>query len=62
MRIVITSNYELGNETGSAKVSETMSSKLSKRNKILFICLGKYFDESIKNKNLTFTDRFLFLI
>ncbi len=53
MRIVITSNYELGNETGSAKVAEIMSLKLSRRNKVLFICLGKYLNESIKNKNLT---------
>ncbi len=53
MRIVITSNYELGNETGSAKVAEIMSSKLSRRNKVLFICLGKYLNEFIKNKNLT---------
>ncbi len=53
MRIVITSNYELGNETGSAKVSEIMSSKLSKKNKVLFICLGKYLNETVKGNNLT---------
>ena len=41
MRIVITSNYSIGNETGSSKVAELLSKYLSKRNKVLFICLGK---------------------
>ena len=54
MKIVITSNYEAGNETGSAKVAEIMATKLSKRNDVLFICLGKYFEEIKKTKNLTF--------
>lgn len=40
MKIVITSNYELGNETGSAKVAENLAEKLSIKNKVLFICLG----------------------
>lgn len=53
MRIVITSNYELGNETGSAKVAELMSNKLSANNSVLFICVGNIFDEIKKNKNLT---------
>ncbi|EKE05748.1 MAG: glycosyl transferase group 1 [uncultured bacterium] len=53
MRIVITSNYEIGNETGSAKVAEVMSSKLSKNNEVFFICLGKYFEEIKKSNSLT---------
>ena len=52
MRIVITSNYELGNETGSAKVAEDLAEKLSIKNKVLFICLGTKFNIYKKNKNL----------
>lgn len=52
MRIVITSNYELGNETGSAKVAEELAEKISTRNKVLFICLGTKFRIYEKNKNL----------
>lgn len=52
MRIVITSNYELGNETGSAKVAEELAKKVSIRNKVLFICLGTKFRIYEKNKNL----------
>lgn len=52
MRIVITSNYELGNETGSAKVAEELAEKVSIRNKVLFICLGTKFRVYEKNKNL----------
>ncbi len=40
MRIVITSNYKLGNETGTAHVAEELSSYLSKKNKVTYVCLG----------------------
>lgn len=52
MRVVITSNYELGNETGSAKVAEELAEKLSAKNKVLFICLGTKFSIYEKSKNL----------
>lgn len=52
MKIVITSNYELGNETGSAKVAEDLAEKLSLKNKVLLICLGKKFKEYERSKNL----------
>lgn len=52
MKVVITSNYELGNETGSAKVAEDLSEKLSVKNKVLLICLGQKFNIYTKHKNL----------
>lgn len=52
MKVVITSNYELGNETGSAKVAEDLAEKLSVKNKVLLICLGTKFDIYKKHKNL----------
>lgn len=44
MKVVITSNYELGNETGSAKVAEELAKKLSGKNQVLLICLGTRFN------------------
>lgn len=44
MKVVITSNYELGNETGSAKVAEDLAKKLSVKNNVLLICLGTKFN------------------
>lgn len=51
MKVVITSNYELGNETGSAKVAEELSKKLSSKNQVLLICLGSRFNSyKLSNK------------
>ncbi len=52
MKVVITSNYELGNETGSAKVAEELAEKLSIKNKVLLICLGKRFNYYKPSNNL----------
>ena len=52
MKVVITSNYELGNETGSAKVAEELAKKLSVKNKVLLICLGKRFNYYKPSNNL----------
>lgn len=52
MKVVIISNYELGNETGSAKVAEDLANKLSNKNKVLLLCLGSKFRIYEKNKNL----------
>lgn len=53
MRIVITSNYKLGNETGTAHVAEELSKYLSKKNKVTYICLGEKYSISEKSRNLT---------
>lgn len=52
MKVVITSNYELGNETGSAKVAEELAKKLSVKNKVLLICLGTKFNNYKLSNNL----------
>lgn len=52
MKVVITSNYELGNETGSAKVAEELAEKISVKNKVLLICLGKRFNYYKPSHNL----------
>jgi glycosyltransferase involved in cell wall biosynthesis len=52
MRIVITSNYKLGNETGTAHIAEELSEYLAKTNKVTYVCLGKKFEIS-SNNNLT---------
>lgn len=53
MRIVITSNYKLGNETGTAHVAERLSKYFSKKNYVTYICLGNKF--SINKINLRLT-------
>ncbi len=52
MRIVITSNYKVGNETGTAYVAEVLSKYLSKKHEVTYICFGKEFKVSKKIKNL----------
>lgn len=52
MRIVITSNYRVGNETGTAHIAEELSEYLAKINKVTYVCLGKKFEIS-RNNNLT---------
>jgi len=53
MRIVITSNYPVNNETGASKVAELLVKYLSKNNQVAFICLGKNYSEEKKSKNIT---------
>lgn len=53
MRIVITSNYQLGNETGTAHVAENLTNYFSKKNNVTYICLGKKFRVIKKTKKLT---------
>lgn len=52
MKVVITSNYELGNETGSAKVAEELAKKLAVKNKVILICLGAKFNSYKLSENL----------
>lgn len=40
MRIVITSNYKIGSETGTAYVTEELCKYLSKKHTVLYICCG----------------------
>lgn len=53
MRIVITSNYRLGNETGTAHVAEDLVNYFSKNNNVTYICLGKKFRIVKKTRLLT---------
>ena len=50
MKIAIVSIYNIGNETGTAKVSERLSKQLSRNNKVMYLCLGKKYSlRSVKN-------------
>lgn len=50
MRIVITSNYKLGDETGTAHVAETLAKHFSKKDSVTYICLGdKYHLKKVTN-------------
>ena len=53
MRIAITSNYKIGNETGTAHVSEELCRELSKKNKVTYFCVGEKYKKSKLNDNLT---------
>jgi hypothetical protein len=52
MKVIITSNYEIGNETGASKVAELLVKYLNKNNQVVFISLGKKYGEYKVNKNL----------
>lgn len=52
MRIVITSNYKIGSETGTAYISEVLSKYLSKKHEVTYICFGEKFKISKKTNNL----------
>lgn len=41
MKVLLTSNYRIGNETGASYVTDTLSKYLSKENEVYYICLGK---------------------
>ncbi len=53
MKVVITSNYPLGNETGASKVAELLSKYLSIKHNVALICLGEKYTEEKVSKNLT---------
>lgn len=53
MRIIITSNYKLGNETGTAHIAEKLAKYLSKKNIVTYICLGEKFDINIINSKFS---------
>jgi len=52
MKIVIVSIYRPGSETGAAKISDVLSEELSKKNEVLYLCLGKKFKKAKKANNL----------
>ena len=52
MKVVITSTYNIGNETGTAKVAERLSSELSRNNEVVYLCLGKKYQLKRVNENL----------
>ena len=54
MNIVIVSAYNIGNESGTAKVSERLSQSLSKEHQVLYICLGSKYQLQKVNKNLNY--------
>ena len=41
MKILITSLYRPGNETGTARISEELSETLSKKHDVTYLCLGE---------------------
>ena len=53
MKVVITSNYPVGSETGASRVAEMLVKYLSRKNDIAFICLGKKYSEEKISKNIT---------
>jgi glycosyltransferase involved in cell wall biosynthesis len=54
MKIVIVSSYNIGNETGTAKISERLSDHFSKNHQMLYVCLGKKFKLQQIGKNLDY--------
>lgn len=52
MKIVVVSIYNIGNETGTAKVSERLSKQLSYNNEVMYLCLGRKYSLKTVN-NLT---------
>ena len=52
MNIVIVSAYNIGNESGTAKVSERLSQSLSEEHQVLYICLGSKYQFQKVSKNL----------
>lgn len=53
MKVVITSNYPLSNETGASKVAELLSEYLSIKNEVVLICIGEKYSERKASKKLT---------
>lgn len=53
MRIVLTSNYKIGNETGASAITDLLARKLAQKNKVIYICLGKKLELIHKSKGLT---------
>ena len=53
MRILITSNYIIDSETGTAKVALELAKQLSYKHKVIFICVGKNYTLKKLDKNLT---------
>lgn len=53
MRILITSNYKIGNETGSSHVTDLLAFNLAKKNNICYIVFGEKFRIKKQTKNLT---------
>ncbi|KKP47510.1 MAG: Glycosyl transferase, group 1 family protein [Candidatus Woesebacteria bacterium GW2011_GWA1_33_30] len=53
MKIVITSNYKIGNETGASFVTDLLANKLSKRHEVLYLCLGEKYRLVKKSKNFS---------
>ncbi|OGM05016.1 hypothetical protein A2715_00885 [Candidatus Woesebacteria bacterium RIFCSPHIGHO2_01_FULL_39_32] len=52
MKILITSLYRPGNETGTARISEELSETLSKKHDVTYLCLGEKYQIKKRNRNL----------
>lgn len=53
MRILLTSNYKMGNETGSSHVTDLLAMNLSKKNIVCYLCVGKKYKIKRSSKTLT---------
>lgn len=54
VNIIIASTYDIGNESGAAKVSERLAKSLSEKNKVMYVCLGKTFELQKVNRSLSY--------
>jgi len=54
MKIIIASSYKTDSETGTSQVSQLLAKALSKKNKVIYICLGNKFEKIKYEKNLTY--------
>ena len=53
MKIVITSNYKMGNETGASFVTNLLANKLSEKHEVLYLCLGEKYGLVKRSKNFS---------
>lgn len=54
MNILITSSYRPDSETGTSQVTQELCRYLSKKHKILYLCLGKKYEKEKISSNLTY--------
>jgi glycosyltransferase involved in cell wall biosynthesis len=53
MKIVVTSNYKIGNETGTSHIADGLSRELAKKHQVTYICPGERYQISKINARFT---------
>ena len=53
MKIVVTSNYKIGNETGTSHIADGLSRELTKKYQVTYICAGEKYQISKINAKFT---------